>query len=67
MTATSDVGSSSSGTWNLIYDQAISIELNNGMRFITSFRYNVKDYVSPDPLAEGAKQSQLSSLSKNDY
>jgi hypothetical protein len=30
------------GRWTSIYDQAFNIELDNGMRFITNFRYNLK-------------------------
>jgi hypothetical protein len=28
------------------------VELSNGIRFITNFRYNLKDNISKDPLKE---------------
>jgi hypothetical protein len=31
------------------------VELSNGMRFITNFRYNLKDNISKDPLQEKDK------------
>ena len=30
------------------------VELENGMRFITNFRYNIKPSISKDPLADGS-------------
>ena len=38
------------GKWSTIYDQAIKVELNNGMRFISNFRYQAKKELSKDPL-----------------
>ena len=35
-----------SGRWSPIYSQAMMVELDNGMRFITNFRYNLKDGIS---------------------
>jgi hypothetical protein len=29
--------------------------LDDGRRFITNFRYSLKEYVASDPLAKGAK------------
>ncbi len=40
------------GKWSTIYDQAIKVELDNGQRFVTNFRYNVKPSVSTDPLTD---------------
>lgn len=40
------------GKWSPIYAQAMMVELENGMRFVTNFRYNLKPAISPDPLAE---------------
>ena len=37
------------GTWSTIYDQAMRVELDNGTRFITNFRYNIKPDISSDP------------------
>jgi hypothetical protein len=31
------------------------VELSNGMRFITNFRYNLKDKISKNPLLEKDK------------
>ena len=30
------------GSWMAFYDQAFKVELNNGQRFLTNFRYSVK-------------------------
>ena len=30
------------------------VELDNGARFVTNFRYNIKPELSKDPLADGA-------------
>lgn len=38
------------GKWSPIYSQALLVELENGMRFISNFRYNVKESLSQDPL-----------------
>jgi hypothetical protein len=40
------------GHWTAIYDQAINIELDNGMRFLANFRYDIKPEISKDPLAD---------------
>lgn len=37
------------GKWTSIYDQAFNIELDNGMRFIANFRYNLKPELAKDP------------------
>jgi hypothetical protein len=42
------------GKWTSIYDQAMNVELDNGMRFIANFRYNVIPDLSKDPLADGS-------------
>ena len=42
------------GTWSTIYDQAMRVELDNGTRFITNFRYNIKPDISNDPIADGS-------------
>ena len=41
------------------------VELDNGVRFLTNFRYNLKPEVSKDPLAEGA--TSFSSIKTSDY
>jgi hypothetical protein len=40
------------GRWSTIYDQAFKVELENGQRFISNFRYNAKPTFSPDPLTD---------------
>ena len=42
------------GTWSTIYDQAMRVELDNGTRFITNFRYNIKPDISADPYQDGS-------------
>jgi hypothetical protein len=39
------------GKWTSIYDQAFNIELDNGMRFISNFRYNLKPELAQDPFS----------------
>lgn len=53
------------GTWSTVYDQAFKVELDNGMRFISNFRYNIKKNLSQDPLQDGA--SSFSNLKTDDY
>lgn len=36
----------------MIYDQAMNVELDTGIRFISNFRYTVKDDISKDPFME---------------
>lgn len=44
------------GKWTSIYDQAFNIELENGLRFVSNFRYNIKQLISADPFRDaGAK------------
>jgi hypothetical protein len=38
------------GKWTTIYDQAMDIEMENGLRFIANLRYNIKPEVSEDPV-----------------
>ena len=54
-----------SGTWSTIYDQAMRVELDNGTRFITNFRYNIKPSLSQNPLADGA--SAFAGTKTGDY
>ena len=39
------------GKWTSIYDQAFNVELDNGMRFVANFRYDIKSSLSKDPVA----------------
>jgi len=36
----------------MIYDQAMNVELDNGQRFISNFKYTLKDDVSPNVFTE---------------
>jgi hypothetical protein len=58
-------GQSFSGTWSTIYDQAMRVELDNGVRFVTNFRYNVLDSISKDPVGDGA--GAFSSIKAGSY
>ena len=53
------------GTWSTIYDQAFRVELDNGMRFISNFRYNIKDKFTKDPVADG--YMKFSEIKAGDY
>lgn len=61
----SNGGQTVNGTWSTVYDQAFKVELDNGMRFISNFRYNIKNGLSQDPLQDGA--SKFDSLKTDDY
>jgi len=41
------------------------VELDNGMRFITNFRYNVKPSISTDPAKDG--ETAFTDLKTGDY
>ena len=58
-------GASINGTWMPFYDQALKVELDNGQRFITNYRYALKEYVSSDPLEQGAKN--IKDVEVDDY
>jgi hypothetical protein len=49
-------GQSVNGTWSPIYDQAMRVKLDNGLIFITNFRYNIRPDLSPDPVSDGASK-----------
>ena len=53
-TAATDGGGTVKGTWFAFYDQAFKVELENGQRFISNYKYALKPYVSSDPLGMGA-------------
>jgi len=50
-----------SGKWSPIYSQALLVELDNGKRFLSNFRYNIKDSYLANPL--GGDITKLSDLS----
>ena len=37
------------GTWTMIYDQALQVDLNNGIKFYNNFKYTIKPEISKDP------------------
>jgi len=41
------------------------VELDNGTRFITNFRYNVKPSISSDPVSDG--ESAFVGMKTSDY
>ena len=53
------------GTWSTIYDQAFRVELSDGQRFISNFRYNIKDSISDDPLQDGV--GRFTGIGAGDY
>ena len=58
-----------SGKWSPIYAQSLLVELDNGVRFVSNFRYNVKKNVTPNPLKENdlSKFSQLTTGSEESF
>lgn len=57
-----------SGKWSPIYSQALLVELDNGKRFITNFRYNLKESYLKDPLTgDLSKLSELSTGSEEAF
>jgi len=57
------------GKWTAIYDQALNIELENGMRFVANLRYNIKNNITEDPYTEAQKKGvdQWSQIETGDY
>lgn len=57
------------GKWTAIYDQALNIELDNGMRFIANLRYNIKNSITEDPYKEAKEKGvdQWSQIETGDY
>jgi hypothetical protein len=53
------------GTWSTVYDQALEIELGNGLRFLANFKYAVKPDISIEPTTDGAEE--FVSLKTGDY
>ena len=53
----------------MIYDQAMNVELDNGQRFISNFKYTLKDDVSADPFGEAKKNGILkfATIETSDY
>ena len=57
------------GKWTTIYDQAFNIELDNGIRFLANFRYNIKNEITKDPFQEAIKKgvSKFVAIESGDY
>ena len=57
------------GHWTAIYDQAFNIELDNGMRFLANYRYDIKPDITKDPLADALSSgiSKFSQIETGDY
>ena len=53
------------GTWSVVYDQSFKVELDNGLRFLSNFKYTVKPTISKDPTQDGAEE--FVSLKTGDY
>lgn len=53
------------GKWTTVYDQALKVELENGLRFVSNFRYNVKKSISANPLEDGG--GRFGDLHTGDY
>ena len=66
-TASIDGGSPIKGTWLAFYDQAFKVELENGQRFLSNYKYALKPYVSSDPLAMGAQRIAQQNVQTDDY
>lgn len=54
-----------SGTWSPIYDQSLQVELANGKRFLTNFKYSIKAEISTDPTIENVKD--FAAIKTGDY
>lgn len=44
------------GKWTSIYDQAFNIELDNGVRLLANYRYNIKPEITKDPYKTAISQ-----------
>lgn len=53
------------GNWSPIYDQSFKIELENGIRFVTNFKYSLKSEISKDPLKDDV--DKFSGVKAGDY
>ena len=53
------------GHWSNVYDQAIKVDLENGLRFLANYKYSVKKELSKNPLKDSA--TSFSKLEDGDY
>ena len=44
------------GHWSPYYDQSMIVSLENGLKFIANFRYNIKPEVTKDPMRPTLKE-----------
>jgi len=53
----------------MIYDQAFNVELENGLRFVSNFRYNLKPSIAKDPFGEAKKNGivKFAAFESGDY
>lgn len=57
------------GHWTSIYDQAINVELENGMRFLANFKYDIKPDISKDPFQDAVSSGigKFAAMETGDY
>jgi hypothetical protein len=53
------------GTWSPVYDQSFEVELENGLRFMTNFKYALKNDISKNPSQELVQK--FDNLKTGDY
>jgi hypothetical protein len=53
------------GSWSPVYDQSLEIELDNGLRFLSNFKYTIKSDISKNPQQE--LMQTFSGLKTGDY
>jgi len=46
------------GHWTSIYDQAFNIELDNGMRFLANFKYDIKPEILMDMTSQVTSETK---------
>ena len=60
--ATLNGGAIQKGKWSPVYDQAMVVQLDSGKKFVTNFRYNLKN---DDPLNTDYKK--FANIKSGDY
>lgn len=53
------------GTWSPVYDQSFTVELENGLRFLANFKYNIKGSISHNPQRDGG--GKFADVKTGDY
>jgi len=54
------------GKWSPIYAQSLLVELDEGFRFISNFKYTLKDSISKDLIHATDNLKKLSEISTED-